>query len=95
MNSVRTKYSRKSSNWLSTHNSVYSPRQKYEFTISSKDLENKVSEIQDKKQRYLPKNSSRRTTKSKNDNMFADVIAWALNQDAISTNMISENFGIG
>ena len=93
LNGVRTEYRRKSSNWLSTHSSAYSPRGRYGFTISGEDLENKVVEIQNEKQHYLPENSNHLRTKSKNDQKFAAVIVWALNQDAISANMIVDNFG--
>ncbi len=71
------------------------PRGTMGFTITDSDLQRIKERIQGE-QISRPFNFiSRRDKQSCNDRLFARIVAWTLNQDEISCNQISENFGIG
>lgn len=79
------------------HQSFYwhFPRGINGFTIADADLE-RMEDVINSEQALLPRGpASRRETQSINDRLFANIIAWTLNQEEISCNQISENFGVG
>lgn len=71
------------------------PRGAMGFTITDSDLQ-RIKERIHGEQISLPFNFiSRRDKQSCNDRLFARIVAWTLNQEEISCNQISENFGVG
>ena len=92
---VQIDYSRKALGWQLAHKSKFRPRGRYGFTITNEALEQKAIEIQNEQRYFLPTNNRRQTTESANDRIFAGVVAWTLNQEQISINLISESFGVG
>lgn len=95
LNGIRTNYSRKALSWQLAHKSEFHPRGRYGFTITNEVLEQKAAEIQNEQRYFLPISNRCQTIESVNDKIFAGVVAWALNQEQISINLISESFGIG
>lgn len=92
---ISMEYRCKALNWRLSNSSQYRPRGRYGFTITKDALEQKAAEIQNEQRYFLPTNNSHRTAESTNDRIFAGVVAWTLNQEQTSINLISESFGIG
>lgn len=63
----------------------------YGFTITEADLQQKADELQ--AERIQP--SFRGSAKANDDVLFARVLLWALEQEEISCNQISEEFSVG
>lgn len=73
----------------------YFPRGAMGFTITDADLQRMKDKIQGEQIALPCGHISHRDKQSSNDRLFASIVAWTLNQDEISCNQISENFGIG
>lgn len=66
-----------------------------QFTITDADLQGKASEIQRAKLPFSSGIYGHQGVENAGDRLFAGVVVWALSQNEISCNQISEKFGVG
>lgn len=78
---------------INQHN--ISPRGDFGFTITRNDLDRKATEFESEESPLCSAPTTCHSAKSDNDRLLANVIAWALTQEAISCNQISEGFNVG